>query len=157
MEALIIIDVQNGLVEKNIYEKEHFLENINKAIIENRNKNNSIIFIQHNSKTLKNGSNEWKIYSGLNKNEKDIIIQKKHGSAFKETNLKQLLNENKIKNIIICGLVSNGCVYFSCKDGIENGFNVKLIKNGHSNWLKDAENKKNEVNNELENIGIKIV
>ena len=134
MEALIIIDVQNGLIEKNLYQKEHY-----------------------NSKTLKYGSNEWEIYSGLNKIENDIIIQKRHGSIFKETNLKQLLKENKIKNIIICGLVSNGCVYFSCKDGIDNGFNAKLIKTGHSNWLKDAENKINEVNNELENIGIKII
>src|SRR5215510_14329281 len=116
MEALIIIDVQNGLVNKNLYKKDIFLENVNKTIIENRNKNNLIIFVQHNSKTLKNGSNEWEIYSELNKNGNDIIIQKKHGSVFNETNLKQILIENKIKNIKICGLVSNGCVYYSCKD-----------------------------------------
>jgi nicotinamidase-related amidase len=154
MEALVIIDVQNGLMNKDLFKKEEFLQNINKAIIENRKNNNLIIFIQHNSKSLIKGSNDWEIYSGLNINKNDIIIQKKHGSAFNETNLKQLLIENNIKNIIICGLVSNGCVYFSCKDGIENGFNVKIIKNGHTNWLKEAEDKINEVNKKLEDMGI---
>jgi len=146
MEALVIIDVQNELMKKDLFKKEEFLQNINKAIIENRKNNNLIIFIQHNSKSLIKGSNDWEICSGLNINKNDIIIQKKHGSAFNETNLKQILIENNIKNIIICGLVTNGCVYFSCKDGIENGFNVKIIKNGHTNWLKDAEDKINEVN-----------
>ena len=40
---------------------------------------------------------------------------------------------------------------------MENGFKVKLIKNGHSNWLKDAENKRNNVNRELENMGIILI
>ena len=40
------------------------------------------------------------------------------------------------------------------KDGIENGFNVKIIKNGHTNWLKEAEDKINEVNKKLEDMGI---
>ena len=154
MEALVIIDIQNGLMNKDLFKKEEFLQNINKAIIENRKNNNLIIFIQHNSKTLIKGSNDWEIYTGLNINKNDIIIQKKHGSAFNETNLKQILIENNIKNIIICGLVSNGCVYFSCKDGIENGFNVKIIKNGHTNWLKEAEDKINEVNKKSEDMGI---
>ena len=154
MEALVIIDVQNGLMNKNLFKKEEFLQNIDKAIFENRKRNNLIIFMQHNSKTLKKGSNEWEIYSGLNINKNDFIIQKKHGSAFNETNLKQILIENNIKNIIICGLVSNGCVYFSCKDGVENGFNVKIIKNGHTNCSKNAEDKINEINKKLEYMGI---
>ena len=155
MEALIIIDVQNEIVNRNLFKKEEFIENINKAIIENRKANNVIIFIQHNSKTLVRESYNWEIYPELLKRNNDIIIQKKHGDAFKNTNLKQYLKENKIKNILICGLVSHGCIFYTCKSGLENGFNVKIIKNGHTNWLKDADEKINEINKELENMGIK--
>ena len=157
MEALIIIDVQNGLVNKKLFKKEEFIQSINKAIIQNKKENNAIIFIQHNSKTLENGSYNWEIYSELIKHKEDVIIQKKHGDVFKNTNLKQYLDKNIIKNIIICGLVSHGCVFYTCKSGIENGFNVKILKHGHTNWLKDAENKINTVNKELENMGIKII
>ena len=157
MEALIIIDVQTGLVNRKLFKKDEFLQNINKAIIDNRKVNNRIVFIQHNSKVLKNGSNEWELSSKLDKSKDDIIIQKRHGDAFFNTDLKQYLTVNKIKNIIICGLVSHGCVFYTCKSGLENGFKVKLIKNGHSNWLKDAENKINNVNRELENMGIILI
>ena len=157
MEALIIIDVQNGIMNKDLFKKEEFIENINKAIIENRKVNNVIIFIQHNSKTLVKGSYNWEIYPELLKHKNDIILQKKHGDAFNNTNLKQYLEENKIKNISICGLVSHGCIFHTCKSGLENGFKVKIIKYGHSNWLKDAEEKINEINKELKKMGIKII
>ena len=157
MEALIIVDVQNGLVSKKLFKKEELIQNINNAIIENKKKNNAIIFIQHNSKTLENCSNNWEIYPELIKNKEDIVIQKKHGDAFNNTNLKHYLDKNKIKDIIICGLVSHGCVFHTCKSGMENGFNVNIIKNGHSNWLKDAEDKINEINRELKNMGIKLI
>jgi len=153
MEALIIIDVQNGIVNKDIYKKDEFIQNINKAIILNREKGNLIIFIQHNSITLKNGANDWKLFNGLSTSDKDIVIQKSHGDAFIDTDIKQLLKDNNIKDIIICGLVSQGCVYHTCKSGLENGFNVKLIKNGHTNWLKNAGQKIDEVNIELEKMG----
>ena len=157
MQAMVIIDIQNGLMNKKIFEKELFIQNINKAIIENRKNNNVIIFIQHNSESLKNGTNNWQIHSELIRNENDVIIQKKHGDAFNDTQLIKYLLENNVSDIIICGLVSHGCVFHTCKSGIENGFNVKLLKNGHSNWLKNAKEKICEVNEELEKTGVKIV
>ena len=65
--------------------------------------------------------------------------------------------ENEINDIIICGLVSQGCVYHTCKSGIENGFNVKILKEGHTNWLKNAEDKIIEINKELKNMGIELL
>jgi nicotinamidase-related amidase len=155
--ALIIIDVQNGLMNKNLYKKEEFVQILSKAILENKTKNNEIVFIQHNSETLKTGSRNWEIYSELNKNMDINIIQKKHGDSFKNTELKHFLNEKGITEIIICGLVSHGCVFHTCKSGIENGFAVKLLKNGHTNWLKNAEDKINEVNKELQKMGIELL
>jgi hypothetical protein len=54
-------------------------------------------------------------------------------------------------------LVSHGWVYHTCKSGIENGFNVKLIKDGHTNWLNNAEEKINEVNNSMMEMGVTII
>ena len=157
MEALIIIDVQNGLVRKDLYNKELFIATVNKAIEVNRKNNNLIIFVQHNSKLLENGTNNWEICTRLNQSEKDIVIQKQHGDAFKKTNLKNILNENNISTITICGLVSHGCVLYSCKGGIKSGFSVKLIKNGHTNWSNEAEKKIIDVENELQNLGVTIL
>jgi nicotinamidase-related amidase len=156
-KALIIIDVQNGLMNKNLYKKEEFIQILDKAIIENKTENNEIIFIQHNSETLRTGSKEWEIYSEIFKEMDVNIIQKKHGDAFKNTELKHFLNEKGIIEITICGLVSHGCVFHTCINGIKKGFIVKLLKNGHTNWLKEAERKINEVNEELEKMGIELL
>jgi nicotinamidase-related amidase len=157
MNALIIVDVQNGLLNKDFYKKEVFLQTINKAIIESRKKNNLIIFIQHNSVALKKGSCGWQVYSGFKIKEDDVIIQKTHGSAFKNTNLKQILYDNKIIEITVCGLVSHCCVFHTCKDGIKNGFKVKLLKDGHANWHTEAENKINEINKKVKSMGAEII
>jgi len=157
MKAFVIIDVQNGLMEKNLYEKEKFINNINKEIIERQKQNDRIIFIQHNSKKLKCGTFDWELFSKLQRSKDEIIIQKKHGDSFKDTKLKQILTKNEITDVIISGLVSHGCVYYTCKSGIENGFNVKVLKNGHTNWLKNAKEKITEVNNNLIEIGVELV
>ena len=36
------------------------------------------------------------------------------------------------------GLVSNGCVKATCLGGIKNGYKVILVKDGHSNFNKNA-------------------
>ena len=157
MKALIIIDVQNGLMEKNLFNKDEFIQTINKAISKASKENNPILFIQHNSKTLENGKHDWQLFPQLTRPKNEIIIQKKHGDAFKDTGLKQILEKKNIKEIIICGLVSHGCVLYTCKTAKEYGFTVKLLKNGHTNWLKNAEEKILEVNKKLESIGIEMV
>jgi nicotinamidase-related amidase len=157
MNALIIVDVQNGLLKKDFYKKAEFLKTINKAINKNRKENNLIVFIQHNSVALKKGSSGWQVYSGFEIKENDVIIQKTHGSAFKNTNLKQVLCDKKIFEITVCGLVSHCCVFHTCKDGIKNGFKVNLLKDGHTNWHTEAENKKNEINKKVKSMGAEII
>jgi nicotinamidase-related amidase len=76
MKALIIVDVQNGLINKNLYKKEEFNKNIYNEILKNKMENNEIIFIQHNSETLKNGTKNWELYSELIEELNFTVIQK---------------------------------------------------------------------------------
>jgi isochorismate hydrolase len=61
----------------------------------------------------------------IKKNANDIIIQRKHEDAFQKTNLYNILLEKDIKEIIICGLGSNGCVFFLVK--VELKMDLMLI------------------------------
>ena len=100
-----------------------------------------MIFVQHNNKQLKYNSSDWEIDARIDKQETDIVLQKKHGNAFQKTNLNNILLENKIKTITVGGLVSHGCVKPTCLGGLSEGFEVSLLKNRHTNWNKDAERK----------------
>ena len=58
---------------------------------------------------------------------------------FKEKAFKSTINDKHINNIVVTGLVSNGCVQTACSDGIKLGYTVNLISDAHSTFHKDAE------------------
>lgn len=51
-------------------------------------------------------------------------------------------------------LVSHGCVKATCLEGISEGFEIELLKHGHTNWNKDAQIKIIIAENELSKQGI---
>ena len=157
MKALLVVDVQAGLMEKQIFNREIFIETINNAIIANRGKGNKIVFIQHNNKMLEYGKDSWKIFSLLDQKSNDLYIQKIHGNAFEETKLKDIFDEQGIKEIIVCGLVSNGCIKATCIGGVEKGFKVQLIRNGHSTWNKKAKEIIDTINEEMSTNNIELI
>ena len=146
--ALLIIDMQNGLFEKQrkIFNESKLLNNINALIKYQKDKKMPVAFIQHNNKQLQKGTKNWEIHDALIKSKDDIVIQKTKGDAFSNTELNDILKANKIKNIIITGLVSHGCIKATCLGGLKYNYKVVLIKEGHSNWSKDAESIIEEVN-----------
>ncbi|MCB2196448.1 MAG: isochorismatase family protein [Bacteroidetes bacterium] len=158
MKVLLVIDIQTGLTKRaSLYNRNVFFETVNTTISKYRKLGSLIIFIQHNNKLLQADTNDWKIDNKLNKKDADCVIQKKHGNAFQKTELKALLEENNIKEILICGLTSHGCVKYSCIGAIENGFETSLLRNGHSNLNKDAEMKISATESDLVKLGVKLV
>lgn len=156
MKALLVVDVQENFIARNLFQKEIFISSVNSAIRQCRNKDIPIIFIQHNNNFLKSGESGWQIYSGLDKKKSDPVIQKTHSDAFQEKELAALISRKGINEIIVCGLVSHGCIKHTCQGGIKNGLSVKLLKNGHTLWGKDAEARVKQTESELvkENVHI---
>ena len=158
MKALILIDIQNGLTKrKSLYNEKLFFDIINSAIKNYRDSDSKIIFVQHNNNQLKSGTFDWEIDNRLDKDENDIVIQKKHGNAFQKTDLKTILLDLAVDAITIGGLVSHGCVKSTCLGGLAEGFKISLLKNGHTNWNKDASTKIIVTEDEMLENGVLIV
>jgi len=158
MKALFLIDIQNGLTKaKNLYQEKLFFTTINYAIEEYRKLGLKIIFVQHNNNQLQKGTFTWEIDERVDKQESDWVIQKKHGNAFQDNDLKEILAALGVKQITVGGLVSHGCVKATCLGGLAEGFEVSIIKNGHTNWNKDAKEKIEQTEDELLEAGVKIL
>ena len=157
MEALIIIDIQCGLTrKKSLYNAKLFLDTVNSAIKAFRLSNFKIIFVQHNNTQLQEGSRDWEVDPILDKQEYDIVVQKKHGNAFQDSDLKAILSKFGISDITISGLVTHGCVKATCMGAFAEGFKTSLLKNGHTTWNKDAKLKIDQTEKELIEEGIKM-
>jgi len=158
MKALLVIDIQNGLTKKRpLHEFSIFVNAINYSIKAYREAENLIVFFQHNNKQLKELTDDWKIDERIDKRDSDLTIQKNYGNAFAKTNLETILSKREIKEIVVCGLVSHGCVKATCLGGQKLGFQTALLRNGHTNWDKNAEIKKKLVEAELFEKGIKVI
>jgi len=157
MKALLVVDVQNGLMNKKIFNKEIFTSTIKAALENYRNKNGHIIFIQHNNKSLVSNTTDWAIFNEFETTDKDIIIQKHHADAFDKTGLADKINGIGIDEILVCGLVSNGCVRATCIGGIKAKMRVQLLKKGHSTWTTGAQGIVEKTEKELSSLGIELV
>lgn len=74
-QALIVIDIQEGLVKENPYNAKNFISNT-KAIIQHfRDQNIEVIFIRHSEDEglLATDSNNWQVYHELKPQENEKI------------------------------------------------------------------------------------
>lgn len=159
-KALLVVDVQEGLFHKvmKIYKSELLLENINHLINSFRSLDLPIIFIRHTNKSmlLKN-SLDWQVHSLLNQMPEDIYVNKVKSNVFEENDIIDILKKLEVEEIVVCGLVSHGCVKGACLGGLNYNYPVTLISDAHSNFNKRAALIINEVNEYLSNKGTRIV
>jgi nicotinamidase-related amidase len=139
--ALIVIDVQKGLFHRAhpIYKAEEVLENINNLVDRSHENGVPVYYIQHaNDSSLIEGSEAWELHPEIQPEDADVIIHKRHGSAFQDTSLGEELTEKGVGKIVVTGLVTHGCVRATSLDALRLGYTVILVADGHSNFTKNA-------------------
>jgi len=152
--ALLIVDVQKGLLARKLHDGEGMLAAIGEATAAFRKSRDLVVFVQHCGGAVKRGTDGWEIDPGLDRRAGDPVVRKEHGNAFQGTELGSILEEKGIREILVCGLVSHGCVRATCLGGQAAGWKVRLLKGGHSNWAPDAEDRIAKVERELAGLGI---
>ena len=139
--ALLIIDVQQGLFEKStpIYRADTLLKNIGTLVDRAHRAGAPVFYVQHSDKRfLVKGSDRWQLHPDLHPLDTERIIHKRHGSAFKDTDLGQELKSRGIKSLVVTGLVTHGCVRATCLDAKKLGYRVILVQDGHSSFSQQA-------------------
>ena len=121
--AFIIIDVQNVLVEtgfqtKSLLKKISYLQN------QARSKNIEIIYVQHIENSEAQTSEDWQLSELLSQKTNEKVFQKKYNSIFKETGLKEYLDKQGIKKLVLCGMQTEYCVDTSVKVAFEYGYQL---------------------------------
>lgn len=138
-QALIVIDIQEGLVKLNPYDAKNFISNT-KAIIQHfRDQNIEIIFFRHseNEGLLATGNNNWQVYHELKPEENETIFNKYYNSIFKETELKEYLDRKNITDVTFVGMQAEFCIDTSVKVGFEYGYNITIVEDAISTFDND--------------------
>ena len=139
-QALIVIDMQKGLLQRDDYNKQVLIGHVNDVMAHFHHKKLPVILFRHfTGSFLKENSDDWQISEELCIAEGNLVMNKSHGSIFKEKRFRDLLLEMNITSIVM-GLVSNGCVRAACQDANKLGFDAILVSDGHSTFHKTGKN-----------------
>ena len=158
--ALLIIDVQRALFTRPtpVYLDRRMIENINVLVDLAHLYNFPVIYIQHsNQSILKEGTDGFKLHPSLKRDPADLSVIKKYGNAFKDTILQSILESRGLENLIVTGMVSQGCIRATSLGGLELGYQMFLVSGAHSNYNQDAPKIIEAQEEELQKAGVNLI
>jgi nicotinamidase-related amidase len=125
--ALLVVDVQTGLIEDHPYNEKKVIDNIKKIISFARDNKKEVIYVRHDDgkgEKLEYGAVGWQVYEEIAPNNNEKIFDKQYNSAFVKTGLKEYLNSREINTIILVGLQTEYCIDSTCKSAFEHGYKI---------------------------------
>jgi nicotinamidase-related amidase len=155
---LLVIDMQTGLLARDVWNKEAVIQNINKLVDFFHQKDMPVAFARHtNTSFSKADTPDWQICDCMHTLPEDTIINKTKSSIFSENAFTDHLKKHGITKIFVTGLVSNGCVQAACLDGLKNGLQVVLVEDGHSTFHKGQATMVEQWNKTLSEQGVMVI
>ena len=121
MRAQVVIDVQDGYIEK--YE-DGLLKSINQRIADAKELQEHIVYIK-NIKMLRSGKKTAELAKGLAV-VSDVVFSKEQANAFACEELLKFLGQNNINEVEIIGVDGNSCVAVSAMGAKKLGYKVSM-------------------------------
>jgi nicotinamidase-related amidase len=157
--ALLVIDLQRGAFDgarcPPIDRSTELVKNARTLIDAARASGRPIVFIQHCDEPdtpFEEGTLHWEFHEELSPLAEDTVVRKYASSAFEDTDLAAKLEGFAARDLVLCGLQSEFCVYNTARSALEHGYGVRVAKDGHSTWPSDGKSSSlisEEVNSQL--------
>jgi len=129
--ALLVIDVQNGVVKK-AHARDAIVANIAAVVEKARAARVPVVWIQHVGDHLKTGSEEWRIVPELDPRTSEAVVAKTWGDAFEETKLESVLADLKAGRLIVTGAQTDECVRSTLHGALVRGYDAILVSDAHT-------------------------
>lgn len=146
--ALLVIDLQNyfSRIVKPV------LGNILRVIQLCRQRGIPILFTQHGhihpesdggeligwwGEVIIRGTEDWRLIPEIKVEPGDVVLPKKHYSAFLETDLNSRLQSKGIKDLIISGVMTNLCCETTARDAFMRNYKVFFLIDGTATGRND--------------------
>jgi nicotinamidase-related amidase len=125
MMVLLIVDAQDMIVTRELYQYDQFITNVKKLIETARKNQIEVIFVRHDDGyELTRGVDGFEIYHDFAPIEGEKIVDKHVNSAFKNTGLVEYLTSKQEKQVMVAGLQTDYCIDAAIKCGFEHDFEM---------------------------------
>lgn len=129
--ALLVIDVQNGVVETG-WKRDEVVGNCARLVTHARSSDIPVIWIQHQAEDLPRDSDEWQLVPELVPVEGETRIYKEYSDSFADTNLQAVVDNLGVGHLVISGAQTNACVRATTYRAAGEGYDVSLVGDAHT-------------------------
>jgi len=129
--ALLVIDVQNGVVDCS-YRRDEVVANINKLLDRARAEQVPVVWIQHASEELEPGSQPWQYVPELVRTDAELLVHKRYGDSFEDTNLEDVLAGLRVGRLVVTGAQTDACVRSTLHGAFVRGYDATLVGDAHT-------------------------
>jgi nicotinamidase-related amidase len=129
--ALLVIDVQNGVVA-NAHERDEVIGNISTLVDRARANDVPVIWVQHSSDELPQGSDQWQHVDELPRTEAEAVVHKRYGDSFEDTDLESVLAARDVGRLVVTGAQTDACVRATLHGAFTRGYDTVLVGDAHT-------------------------
>jgi nicotinamidase-related amidase len=129
--ALLVIDVQNGVVAK-AHNRDGVVANINTLVDKARTEQVPVVWVQHSDADLPRDSESWQYVPELVRLDSEPLVHKSYGDSFEDTELEELLAERGVGRLVVTGAQSDACIRSTIHGAFTRGYDVTLVGDAHT-------------------------
>ena len=129
--ALLVIDVQNGVVE-GAHERNAVVANVGSLVEKARRESVPVVWVQHSSEGLARGSDEWRIVPELAPGDAEPLVEKNYGDSFEDTTLETVLSGLGVGRLVVVGAQTDMCVRSTLHGALVRGYDATLVSDAHT-------------------------
>jgi nicotinamidase-related amidase len=129
--ALLVIDVQNGVMA-GAHNRANVIANIAVLVDKARAGKVPVVWVQHSSDDLPEGSDVWRYVAELTQEESEPVVDKRYGDSFDDTDLEAVLAERKVGRLIVSGAQTDECIRATLHGAIVRGYDATLVGDAHT-------------------------
>ena len=129
--ALLVIDVQNGVVG-GAYERDTVVANVGTVVEKARAAEVPVVWVQHSSDNLAQGSEQWRIVPELSPDESEPLVEKRYPDSFEETTLESVLADLAVGHLVVAGAQTDECVRSTLHGALVRGYDATLVSDAHT-------------------------
>lgn len=137
--ALIVIDMQQGMFMPPFepHDGDAVVARIASLLDHARAQRLPVVHVRHDGgegDILAEGTPGWFHHPAVAPRGNEPVIDKRHSSAFHETDLHTRLTGLGVDHLLIAGMQTEYCVDSACRSGVLLGYRVTLVRDGHTTY-----------------------
>jgi nicotinamidase-related amidase len=129
--ALLVVDVQNTVMT-GAHNRDGVIANIAFLVEKARAENALVVWVQHSSDEMPEGSDGWRYVPELVRAESEPLVHKRYGDSFEDTDLEAVLADRKVGHLIVAGAQTDACIRSTLHGAIVRGYDATLVDDAHT-------------------------